>query len=95
MAYPYEEPLRASQQIGFLSNQLLGYAQEVAHTVKEISDQYEFSEEFALRIVQTAIEDMKMDVAHNKNYNIELVANSIQMISEELSDIRKVYEVKS
>ena len=74
-------PKRASESITNLSDQLIGYSQEVANAVESISSQYEVSREFALLIVQTAIEDMKMDVAHHKNFHFELISNEIHELS--------------
>lgn len=80
-------PTRASKCIANLSDQLEGYAQEVANTVKKISEQYNVSEEFAMRITEAAINDMMMDVNHRKNYHLELIADALQMIAESISEI--------
>lgn len=78
---------RASECIENLSDQLEGYAQEVATTVKKISKQYDVTESFAMRITEAAINDMMMDIKHHKNYHLELIADSLQMIAESISDI--------
>lgn len=80
-------PMRASESIANLSDQLEGYAQEVALTVKKISKQYDVSEEFAMRITESAINDMIVDVKHHQNYHLELIANALQMIAESISEI--------
>lgn len=64
-----------------LSVLINGYSQEIAETVKKISKKYNVSMEFALLIVQTGIEEMKMDIVHNKNYHIQEIANSIIHLS--------------
>ena len=64
-----------------LSVLINGYSQEIAETVKKISNKYNVSMEFALLIVQTGIEEMKMDIVHNKNYHIQEIANSIFHLS--------------
>lgn len=81
------EPYRASECIANLSNQLEAYSQEVAGIVDKISCQYGTSKEFAMCIVEAAINDMMMDVSHHKNYHLELIANSLEMIAEAISDI--------
>lgn len=75
---------RASEAIEHQSDQLEGYAQEVARTVEKISEQYEISKEFALLVVQTAVENMKIDVEHNRNYQIELIADALEDIAAAL-----------
>lgn len=80
---------RASECIENLSDQLEGYAQEVASTVKKISNQYDVTESFAMRITEAAINNMMVDVKHHQNYHLELIADSLQMISESISEMAK------
>lgn len=81
------EVIKASQAIANLSDQVEGYSQEIARTVIKISEQYNVSKEFALLIVQTGIENMKVDTEHHKNYHIELIADSLTYIAESLNNI--------
>ena len=74
------------------SDQLLGYAQETAAAVKEISEQYDFDIAFSLLIVQTAIESMKLDCEQHK-----LMAYNERLINEPeaLKKARANYEVEN
>ena len=73
--------MRASESIENLSDQLKGYAEEVARAVESISEQYEITREFALLIVQTGIENMKIDVEHHRNFHIELISDALSEIA--------------
>ena len=77
---------RASECIANLSDQLEGYAQEVALTVEKVSEQYGVTQGFAMRIVEAAINDMMMDVNHHKNYHLELIADSLHDIAISISE---------
>ena len=79
--------IRASEAIEHQSDQLEGYAQETARTVEKISEQYEISKEFALSVVQTAVENMKIDVEHNRNYQIELIADALKDIADAIKSV--------
>ena len=48
-----------------MTDQLLPFAQEVAHAVRTIENDYDMSEENAIKIVQIAVEDMKTEVFHH------------------------------
>ena len=85
-------PRKASESIANLSDQLVGFSQEVANAVEDISNQYEVSKEFALLIVQTAIEDMKLDVAHHKNYHLELISDEMHEFTCALERIEERIE---
>lgn len=78
---------RAQDAIANLSDQLVGYSEEIASTVNEIADRYEVSKEFALLIVQTAIEDMKVDVGHHKNYQLDLITDEMHFAVERIDEL--------
>ena len=58
------------------------YSKEIANTVRKISNKYNISMELALLIVQTGIEEMKMDVEHHKNSHIDDLARALKYMSE-------------
>lgn len=73
-----------------LSDQVVGYSEEIANAIEDISKRYDVSKEFALLIVQTAIEDMKMDVEHHKHAQIEIMANAAVDIANSINELSEV-----
>lgn len=59
------------------SDQTEAYSEEVAKIVNNISERFKFTKEFALQIVQTAIEDSKLDAEHHKAMALNKIANAI------------------
>lgn len=70
-----------------LSVLIKDYSKEIANTVQMIANKYNVSMEFALLIVQTGIEEMKMDVEHHKNYLIDDLAKALNHMSESFREI--------
>ena len=70
-----------------LSVLIKDYSKEIANTVQMIANKYNVSMEFALLVVQTGIEEMKMDVEHHKNYLIDDLAKALNHMSQSFREI--------
>lgn len=78
---------KASRSIENLSDQTIGYSEEIGNAVEKISKKFGVSSEFALLIVQTAIENMKLDVSHHKNYHLELISDALNNCAAAIEEI--------
>lgn len=78
---------KASRSIENLSDQIIGYSEEIGNAVEKISEKFGVSNESAISIVQTAIENMKLDVSHHKNYHLELIADALNNCAAAIEEI--------
>lgn len=71
------------------SDQVYAYADEMSSTIKKISQKYKFDDAFALLIVQTAIEAMKIDCEQHKMIVFD---KRLDDLISQLSDIIDIFE---
>lgn len=75
------------QMIDNASDQVRLYSEEIATTVQEIKRKYGYSESFALDIIRTAIESMKLDCMHHNLKVMDRETDAIQELSEAAKEI--------
>ena len=77
------------REIENITDQLLGFTEEVANVV-EVIESKGFSREHALKIVELGIEDIKAEVEHHRNKKITQLSESMELLGERISDSMKL-----
>lgn len=77
------------REIENITDQLLGFTEEVANVV-EVIESKGFSREHALKIVELGIEDIKAEVEHHRNKRITQLSESMELLGERISDSMKL-----
>lgn len=79
--------IEVEEMIDNPSDQLIGYAEEVACAVEEISKKFKYDKAFSLIVVQTAIDSMKVDCEHHKLQTATRIKDVLAEISMSLDRI--------
>ena len=69
------------REIKNVSDQLTGFAMEVVECVEKVKDQG-FNTDQAIEITRLAIEDIRIDIEHHKNRQLEDLAHAVDKIAE-------------
>lgn len=81
-------------RIDNITDQIELFSYEVAKAVKSIKEDYDVSEETALKIVQLGIESMKTEVEHHKEAALQDLTSILGEFEADIADIVTILEMK-